>query len=104
MHDPFPDKEEAGITCIDKDKAYVVVPDDECRSLRQAKGSKDWEEWEHAMHTELDQLQHMGTWKLVEKPPGVVPIANKWVYTKKQDKEGKVTKYKARLVAKGCAQ
>ena len=68
------------------------------------KGSEDWEEWEHAMHTELDQLQCMGTWKLVEKPPGVVPIANKWVYTKKQDKEGIVTKYKARLVAKGCAQ
>jgi len=34
----------------------------------------------------------------------VVPIANKWVYTKKQDKEGIVTKYKARLVAKGCTQ
>jgi len=56
------------------------------------------------MHTELDQLQHMGTWKLIDKPPGLVPIANKWVYTKKRDKEGNVVKYKARLVAKGCAQ
>jgi len=89
---------------VNKEEAYVVVPDDDCHSLRQAKGSADWDEWEQAMHTELDQLQRMGTWKLVDKPPGLVPIANKWVYTKKRDKEGNVVKYKARLVAKGCAQ
>jgi len=93
-----------GIACVDKEEAYVVVPDDDCHSLCQAKGSEDWEEWEQAMHTELDQLYHMGTWKLIEKPPGVVPIANKWVYAKKQDKEGIVMIYKARLVTKGCAQ
>ena len=46
----------------------------------------------------------MGMWKLVEKPPGVVPIANKWVYAKKCDKDGNIVKYKVRLVAKGCAQ
>jgi len=45
----------------------------------------------------------MGTWVLVEKPPDTKPIANKWVFTKKRNKEGKLTKYKARLVAKGCA-
>ena len=46
----------------------------------------------------------MGTWELVEKPRGVVPIANRFVFTKKCDKEGKLLKYKARLVAKGCSQ
>jgi len=46
----------------------------------------------------------MGTWKLVEKPPGVIPIANKFVFAKKRDKDGKLQKYKARLVAKGCTQ
>src|SRR6266850_2536734 len=46
----------------------------------------------------------MGTWKLVEKPPNVIPIANKWVFAKKRDKMGQIIKYKARLVAKGCAQ
>jgi len=46
----------------------------------------------------------MGTWKLVNKPPGAVPINNKWVFMKKQNKEGVLTKYKARLVAKGCTQ
>jgi len=46
----------------------------------------------------------MGTWKLVDRPPGVIPIANKFVFAKKQDKDGNLQKYKARLIAKGCAQ
>ena len=46
----------------------------------------------------------MGTWKLVDKPPGAISINNKWVFTKKRNKEGMLTKYKARLVTKGCAQ
>jgi len=46
----------------------------------------------------------MGTWKLVEKPAGTIPINNKWVFAKKRNKEGVLTKYKARLVAKGCTQ
>ena len=46
----------------------------------------------------------MGTWELVDKPVGAIPIANKWVFTKKRNKEGILTKYKVRLVAKGCAQ
>ena len=46
----------------------------------------------------------MGTWKLVEKPPSVILITNKFVFAKKRDKDGNLQKYKARLVAKGCAQ
>ena len=44
------------------------------------------------------------TWELVDKPAGAMPIANKWVFNKKRNKEGVLMKYKARLVAKGCAQ
>jgi len=66
--------------------------------------SPEWSEWKRAIETELDQLNCMGTWKLVEKPPGVIPIANKFVFAKKRDKDGNLQKYKARLVAKGCAQ
>ena len=46
----------------------------------------------------------MGTWVLVDKPEGAVPIKNKFIFAKKRDKEGIVIKHKARLVAKGCAQ
>jgi hypothetical protein len=46
----------------------------------------------------------MGTWRLVDKPPNAIPIANKWVFAKKRNKQGQLTKYKAQLVAKGYAQ
>ena len=46
----------------------------------------------------------MGTWKLVEKPPYAVPIANKWMFVRKRNKAGEIIKYKARLMAKNCAQ
>jgi len=103
MNDPFPDEEEAGIVEV-RDKAFAVIHDDDCNSLQEAKASPEWSEWKRAIETELDQLNRMGTWKLVEKPPGVVLIVNKFVFAKKRDKEGNLQKYKARLVAKGCAQ
>jgi len=53
---------------------------------------------------ELDQLHKMGTWELVDPPEGRTPISNKWVLTKKYDKDGNLQKYKARLVAKGYSQ
>jgi Reverse transcriptase (RNA-dependent DNA polymerase) len=46
----------------------------------------------------------METWRLVDKPPKAIPIANKWVFLKERNKLGDIVKCKARLVAKGCAQ
>jgi hypothetical protein len=103
-HHPFPDEEETGMISIAKEKAFTVIPEDDCCSLKEARKSPNWPEWEHAIHTELEQLCQMGTWELVEKPVGAVAINNKFVFTKKQNKEGIITKYKARLIAKGCAQ
>jgi len=90
--------------CIAKEQVFTVIPGEDCHSLKEARTFPDWPEWEKAIQIELEQLWWMGTWKLVDKPVGAVPIANKWVFTKKRNKEGILTKYKARLVTKGCAQ
>ena len=90
--------------CIAKEEAFTVIPGDDCHSLKEARASPDWPEWERTIRTELKQLWQMGTWELVDKSAGAVPIANKWVFNKKRNKQGVLTKYKARLVAKGCAQ
>jgi len=66
--------------------------------------SIEWPEWEKAIEAELAQLKKMGIWKLVERPKYAIPITNKWVFMKKRNKAGQLTKYKARLVAKGCTQ
>ena len=110
LHDPFPDEEEASMLCAAKEQAlnavqaFNVIPGDDCHSLKEARASPDWPEWKKAIQTKLEQLRRMGTWELINKPVGAVPIANKWVFMKKRNKEGILTKYKARLVAKGCAQ
>jgi reverse transcriptase-like protein len=112
LSDPFPDEEEAfqaaEVTGEEPERirthTYALEIGDEYHSLREAKASLDWPEWEQAIKNELDQLDRMGTWRLVTPPTDAIPIANKWVFTKKRNKDGQLTKYKARLVAKGCAQ
>jgi len=107
LNDPFPDKlDEQGnlIVNSDDDQIYAIMAGDKHHSLKEAKASYDWPEWQSAMDIELKQLQEMGTWKLVDPPPNAIPIANKWVYIKKHDQLGKLIKYKAQLVAKGYAQ
>ena len=105
LQDPFPDEEQAGIVTVEKEEAFIVIPDkQDCCNLCKAKDSLEWLEWEKAIHAKLEQLKCMGTWRLVDKPPGVKPIANKFVFVKRQDKFGNLQKYKAQLVAKGCIQ
>ena len=103
LQDPFSDESE-GEEGDSKQHANVAISGDDYHSLKEARESPEWPEWERAIRSELDQLSRMGTWDLVDKRDGIIPIANKWVFTKKRDKSGRVTKYKARLVAKGCAQ
>jgi hypothetical protein len=52
----------------------------------------------------LEQLKSFETWKLVDCPPDAIPIPNKWVFLKKYNKEGNITKFKAWLIVKGCVQ
>ena len=51
-----------------------IITGDELTSLNEAKRSADWPKWEKAMQAELKQLNQMGTWELVDKPPNAVPI------------------------------
>ena len=74
------------------------------KTLTEARRSPEWPQWEKAIQDKLDQLHKMGTWELVDPPKGRVPVGNKWVLTKKYDKQGNLQKFKARLVAKGYTQ
>jgi hypothetical protein len=67
------------------EEAYAIIAGDELTSLKEAKCSPDWPEWEKAMKIELDLLSKKGTWELVQKPSDTVPISNKWVFIKKTE-------------------
>ncbi|GBE89144.1 hypothetical protein SCP_1501500 [Sparassis crispa] len=111
MHDPEadedldndPDKSNAELVYIAM-SAHGNADADEPKTLSDAKRSLEWPKWEQAVQTELNQLQGMKTWELVEPPKDRKPVGNKWVLVKKTNKEGEIIKYKARLVAKGYSQ
>ncbi|CAG8658362.1 15291_t:CDS:1, partial [Acaulospora colombiana] len=95
--------EEANIT-----RAYVAseiesnheVP----QNIHQAKKSAEWNHWKEAMDEEYSQLTNMGTWELADPKQDRKLIGSRWVFAKKYDENGKVSKYKARLVAQGFSQ
>lgn len=60
--------------------------------------------WVEAMNKELEALHSNGTWDLIDLPPNVKPIGNKWVYKIKHKADGSIERYKTRLVAKGYNQ
>jgi len=106
LQNPFPDEEDEinEITYSSNEELFAIIAGDELTSLKDAQKSPDWPEWEKAIQNKLTQLQQMGTWRLVEKLPNAIPIANKWTFIKKRNKTSEIIKYKARLVAKGCTQ
>lgn len=107
MNDPFSEEEEVEEN-VESGWLSVAINEhsgkDEPKSLAVAKKSLEWPQWEYAIREELAQLLRKGTWKLTNTPAEAIPIMNKWVFTKKYNKEGDLIKYKARLVVKGCAQ
>jgi hypothetical protein len=74
-------------------------------TLKEAMKSKDWPQWEAAMHLELASLKAMEVYEEVDElPAGKKAVGSKWVLLIKRDEHGDVTRYKARLVAQGFTQ
>ena len=80
----------------------AAAPDPTTR--KQALASAESKKWIQAEQTEIASLEENKTWSLVPPPNNRKVIGVKWVYKKKRDAEGAVTKFKGRLVAKGFAQ
>eukprot|EP00961_Rhodomonas_salina_P166257 2240492-Rhodomonas_salina.1 len=87
------------------DSDYVTpIEMTEPKNERQARASSEAQEWLTAEEIELKTIYKMGTFKIVDLPPGVVPLPSRFTYKIKQDKNGAIDKLKARLVARGDMQ
>lgn len=92
------------LTIDSPDEEINIASGEDPRTYREAMNSPDCAEWEQAMRDELDSIAQLGTYSLVELPPGREAIDTKWVYRIKRDEAGRITRYKARLVARGFTQ
>ncbi|GJW86618.1 retrovirus-related pol polyprotein from transposon TNT 1-94 [Tanacetum coccineum] len=62
------------------------------------------ESWEVAMQEELNQFEVNEFWDFVPLPKNQSIIVTKWVFRKKLDENGIVSRNKARIVAQGYNQ
>ena len=70
----------------------------------EAISGKEGNQWKQAMDEEMENLKTMGTWVRTNLPKERAVVGCKWVYLRKRDEYGTITKYKARLVAQGFSQ
>jgi len=90
----------------DLEDAHVVGVDlfaDPC-SYREAMACSNAAQWAEAFAEEMAVHKHNGTWELVECPPGVHVVDNRWVLKTKWHTDGTVERLKARLVTHGFTQ
>lgn len=73
-------------------------------TAKEALAGPDRQKWAEAMQAELDNLNGKGTWSCSHLPSGRKPVTAKWVFKRKRDASGNITKFKARLVARGFSQ
>jgi hypothetical protein len=89
---------------LEQDYAFQAIATDDPKTYEEAMEGEERENWKAAMDEEIGTLRQMGTWELQELPAERKPIGCKWVFLKKRDEFGQVTRYKARLVAQGFSQ
>ncbi|SYW84865.1 uncharacterized protein UHO2_05824 [Ustilago hordei] len=72
--------------------------------MKEALASEDAQQWQEAICKELDGLEAMGTWEVMDILPNTRLIDSKIVLHLKLDADGIPIRHKARLVARGFTQ
>ncbi|KAJ1025409.1 hypothetical protein NDA13_004221 [Ustilago tritici] len=67
-------------------------------TLKEALASDDAQQWQEAICKELDGLEAMGTWEIVDVPPNANLVDSKIVLRLKLDADSVPVQHKARLV------
>ncbi|SNX85305.1 related to retrotransposon protein [Melanopsichium pennsylvanicum] len=73
-------------------------------TLKEAFNGDDAQQWHEAIRKELEGLEAMGTWEIVDKPEGANLVDSRIILRLKLDADGIPIRHKARLVARGFTQ
>lgn len=89
--------------CMNVESTSSLLNNDP-QTLEEVFQSSESEEWKQAMKEEYESLLNNNTWSLTDLPDGKKVIPCKWIFKRKYDHIGEITRYKARLVIKGYKQ
>lgn len=70
----------------------------------EAVNGPESDSWKAAMDEEMMSHRQNSTWTVGALPEGRKAVGSKWLFKRKLDEHGRVTRYKARLVAQGFSQ
>ena len=83
-------------------EAFMIAHDEEePKTIQQILSDHKAKEWFEVMKEEMNSMESNRVWDLVDLPPSLKTIGNKWVLNIKHKADGTIDGYKARLVAKG---
>lgn len=74
------------------------------QTIQDALSSSDSKEWEKATAEELSSLHTHRTWIVVKEPERARSFSARFVFTRRLDEHGNISRYKARLVVRGYRQ
>lgn len=78
---------------------------DKPATLNDARKSPDWHFWEAAIHEQIDRMESLQIYTVVDHPGKDHPvIPSRWVFARKPDNSGRTVRFRARWVAKGFLQ
>ncbi|MBW0492601.1 hypothetical protein O181_032316 [Austropuccinia psidii MF-1] len=83
--------------------AVTIITNDP-KNYEEAIRSEEKDFWLEAITTELENMSKHNVWSPVNIPINYKPLTTTWVFKKKTDKNGNLTKYKARLCIRGFNQ
>ena len=73
-------------------------------NVKEVNKSRYRNEWWSAMMEEMESFQAHKVYRLEKPIPGQRVLTNRWIFSLKKDKDGRILKRKARLVVRGCHQ
>ena len=76
---------------------------DEPMTVHEALNSNESHYWQEAMNEE-ELWCYQGTWVVVDHTPDMHLLTSRWVFKRKRDNSGGITRYRTRLVVRGFAQ
>ncbi|KAH9452549.1 hypothetical protein Pst134EB_033519 [Puccinia striiformis f. sp. tritici] len=74
------------------------------RSYNEAISSIHREDWSKAIESELGNMDKHGVWTVVPLTSDMHPLSTTWVFRRKTNQDGNLTKFKARLCVRGFLQ